>query len=216
MSITYNAPQKIKLPGLKESFPIPPHDVPMANSSTSLILDSPPYTQQQYMVPVSHAPYSTPQVPSFAQYSPQTPLAMNTTVQFPNYPYPYISRHYQSHIPQHTQQTQNGYVTFMPSNFQHGQAGLELAEFDKPKQYSLWSTDDDRLLRHLKEEKHLGWREIAMHFNSRTASGCQFRWRRLMGLEKDRKRRKKVSSLKKLLNWRRMAIHVYLLLWQAL
>ncbi|GMM38008.1 Tod6 protein [Saccharomycopsis crataegensis] len=44
---------------------------------------------------------------------------------------------------------------------------------------SSWDTQDDILLRHLKEEQKLGWKEIAAHFNNRTPNACQFRWRRL-------------------------------------
>lgn len=44
---------------------------------------------------------------------------------------------------------------------------------------SSWDPQDDLLLRHLKEEKKLGWKEISTHFSSRTPNACQFRWRRL-------------------------------------
>jgi hypothetical protein len=36
------------------------------------------------------------------------------------------------------------------------------------------------MLRHLKEDQKLGWKEIAAHFPYRTTNACQFRWRRLM------------------------------------
>lgn len=36
------------------------------------------------------------------------------------------------------------------------------------------------MLRHLKEQQKLGWKEIAAHFPNRTTNACQFRWRRLM------------------------------------
>ena len=45
---------------------------------------------------------------------------------------------------------------------------------------SAWPPEDDRLLRKLKEEKKLGWREIASYFPNRTLNACQFRWRRLV------------------------------------
>ena len=35
------------------------------------------------------------------------------------------------------------------------------------------------MLRHLKEQQKLGWKEIAAHFPNRTTNACQFRWRRL-------------------------------------
>lgn len=44
---------------------------------------------------------------------------------------------------------------------------------------SSWDPQDDVLLRHLKEVKKLGWKEIAQYFNNRTPNACQFRWRRL-------------------------------------
>ncbi|ANZ75663.1 BA75_02096T0 [Komagataella pastoris] len=44
---------------------------------------------------------------------------------------------------------------------------------------SSWDPQDDILLRHLKEQQKLGWKEIAAHFNHRTPNACQFRWRRL-------------------------------------
>lgn len=45
---------------------------------------------------------------------------------------------------------------------------------------SSWDPHDDLLLRHLKEQQKLGWKEIAAHFPNRTTNACQFRWRRLV------------------------------------
>lgn len=42
-----------------------------------------------------------------------------------------------------------------------------------------WEPRDDLLLRHLKEVRQLGWKEISRHFHDRTPNACQFRWRRL-------------------------------------
>ncbi|GMM56781.1 Tod6 protein [Maudiozyma humilis] len=47
------------------------------------------------------------------------------------------------------------------------------------KNPSSWDPQDDLLLRHLKEVKNLGWKDIAQYFNNRTPNACQFRWRRL-------------------------------------
>lgn len=47
------------------------------------------------------------------------------------------------------------------------------------KNPSSWDTQDDILLRHLKEVKNLGWKDISLYFNNRTPNACQFRWRRL-------------------------------------
>jgi len=43
-----------------------------------------------------------------------------------------------------------------------------------------WDPEDDILLKELKEEQRLGWKEIATHFPGRTSHACQFRWRRLV------------------------------------
>jgi hypothetical protein len=45
---------------------------------------------------------------------------------------------------------------------------------------SSWDPHDDLLLRHLKEQLKLGWKEIAAYFPNRTTNACQFRWRRLV------------------------------------
>ncbi|CCD22335.1 Dot6p NDAI_0A01770 [Naumovozyma dairenensis CBS 421] len=47
------------------------------------------------------------------------------------------------------------------------------------KNPSSWDPEDDLLLRHLKEIKKMGWKEIAQYFTNRTPNACQFRWRRL-------------------------------------
>ena len=47
------------------------------------------------------------------------------------------------------------------------------------KNPSSWDPQDDLLLRHLKEIKKLGWKDISHFFNNRTPNACQFRWRRL-------------------------------------
>ena len=47
------------------------------------------------------------------------------------------------------------------------------------KHPSSWEPLDDLLLRHLKEIKKMGWKEISQYFENRTPNACQFRWRRL-------------------------------------
>ncbi|KAK6330137.1 hypothetical protein TWF730_004637 [Orbilia blumenaviensis] len=49
-----------------------------------------------------------------------------------------------------------------------------------PKTPMSWSSEDDVLLRDLKELRKLGWKEISAYFPKRTAHACQFRWRRLV------------------------------------
>lgn len=73
------------------------------------------------------------------------------------------------------------------------QLQLQLPAAIKPvsKQASAWTAKDDKLLRFLKGERKLGWREVATYFPSRTANACQFRWRRLVSALK-------LTGLKKL------------------
>jgi hypothetical protein len=52
------------------------------------------------------------------------------------------------------------------------------------RQSNAWTSEDDDLLRYLKEVRNLGWREISIHFKKRTANGCQFRWRRITLMSK--------------------------------
>jgi hypothetical protein len=65
---------------------------------------------------------------------------------------------------------------------------------EKQKQNNAWTDKDDMLLRYLKEERNLGWREIAMHFKSRTSNGCQFRWRRIAALDKEKKKQLELKT----------------------
>lgn len=57
-----------------------------------------------------------------------------------------------------------------------GAGGGLVAQSKNP---SSWDPQDDVLLRHLKEIKKLGWKDIAQYFKNRTPNACQFRWRRL-------------------------------------
>lgn len=47
------------------------------------------------------------------------------------------------------------------------------------KNPSSWDPQDDILLRHLKEVRKMGWKDISQYFQNRTPNACQFRWRRL-------------------------------------
>ncbi|KAK6541292.1 hypothetical protein TWF694_008649 [Orbilia ellipsospora] len=58
--------------------------------------------------------------------------------------------------------------------------GSPQSKSELPKTPMSWSTEDDILLRDLKELKKLGWKEISAYFPKRTAHACQFRWRRLV------------------------------------
>lgn len=54
-----------------------------------------------------------------------------------------------------------------------------VSESKTSKNPSSWDPQDDILLRHLKEVKKLGWKDISQYFTNRTPNACQFRWRRL-------------------------------------
>lgn len=57
--------------------------------------------------------------------------------------------------------------------------GPALVDGKISKNPSSWDPQDDILLRHLKEVKKLGWKDISQYFTNRTPNACQFRWRRL-------------------------------------
>ncbi|SCU87672.1 LAFA_0E08130g1_1 [Lachancea sp. 'fantastica'] len=67
-------------------------------------------------------------------------------------------------------------MTVPKSAVQAPSSGLAAVQ---PKNPSSWDPQDDVLLRHLKEVRKLGWKEIAQYFKNRTPNACQFRWRRL-------------------------------------
>lgn len=50
----------------------------------------------------------------------------------------------------------------------------------KGKLSTTWTAKEDKLLRELKEQQKLGWRDISTFFNDRTPNACQFRWRRII------------------------------------
>ncbi|ODV82715.1 hypothetical protein CANARDRAFT_25699 [[Candida] arabinofermentans NRRL YB-2248] len=79
-------------------------------------------------------------------------------------------QHQQHHHQQHQQQQQAS-----PQQQQ-----LSTSRSFMAKSSSAWAPEDDKLLRMLKEEKKLGWREIASYFPNRTLNACQFRWRRIV------------------------------------
>lgn len=53
----------------------------------------------------------------------------------------------------------------------------------------IWSAKDDQLLRYLKEVEKIGWRDISMYFPTRTINACQFRWRRLVMKDENKRKR---------------------------
>lgn len=77
-------------------------------------------------------------------------------------------------------------VSLEPSISSITESSNTLQSVDSNKELSIesktpssWDAQDDILLRHLKEIKRLGWKEIAQYFANRTPNACQFRWRRL-------------------------------------
>jgi len=77
----------------------------------------------------------------------------------------------------------SSYVLYSNKPAQLNSAGTgaeSMIESSGHRSSSAWPPEDDRLLRKLKEEKKLGWREIASYFPNRTLNACQFRWRRLV------------------------------------
>ncbi|CAI4038561.1 hypothetical protein SMKI_05G1730 [Saccharomyces mikatae IFO 1815] len=67
-----------------------------------------------------------------------------------------------------------------PSSSSSSISGAAHASAKNPsKNPSSWDPQDDLLLRHLKEVKKMGWKDISQYFPNRTPNACQFRWRRL-------------------------------------
>lgn len=58
-------------------------------------------------------------------------------------------------------------------------ASASASSKNSSKNPSSWDPQDDLLLRHLKEVKKMGWKDISQYFPNRTPNACQFRWRRL-------------------------------------
>ncbi|QLL31683.1 hypothetical protein HG536_0B05480 [Torulaspora globosa] len=69
-------------------------------------------------------------------------------------------------------------TTSTMGNASSGEKSSSVSE-NKTKNPSSWDPQDDILLRHLKEVKKLGWKDISQYFANRTPNACQFRWRRL-------------------------------------
>ena len=82
-----------------------------------------------------------------------------------------------SHSLSHT--NAKSHLPISNSNTKESGTSKEEVESLKKNNPSSWDPSDDIKLRHLKEIKNLGWKEIAHHFPNRTPNACQFRWRRL-------------------------------------
>lgn len=66
-----------------------------------------------------------------------------------------------------------------PSSSSSTSASASASSKNSSKNPSSWDPQDDLLLRHLKEVKKMGWKDISQYFPNRTPNACQFRWRRL-------------------------------------
>lgn len=134
-------------------------------------------TQQAFSLgePINEAKTQRPGYLTYYQYPSSTLLPVDTSI--------------------YVQQTNNIVTSVNRSQASPPPADSPKTAFGSP----IWTADDDKLLRHLKEEKKLGWREISVHFPKRTLNACQFRWRRLIAKEENKKKR---DTMKKMLKKR--------------
>lgn len=128
-----------------------------------------PYYPQN-SIPIQHHPHQ--QLPPASITPSNSPINyINTGNNMGNTPPPY-----NYHQPRH-----NGVIMGSIINSQNK---YKISKNSVTRQSNAWSANDDELLKYLKEVKNLGWREISMYFENRTANGCQFRWRRIVALSK--------------------------------
>lgn len=86
-------------------------------------------------------------------------------------PIPQPQVYYQPYPPQQ-------YYTYVQPQ---GESSLPSNKPRKTKHFSTWTPAEDKLLRELKEEQKMGWKQILTYLNDRTPNACQFRWRRVVG-----------------------------------
>ncbi|GMM34098.1 hypothetical protein DASC09_014230 [Saccharomycopsis crataegensis] len=136
-------------------------------------------TPMPYVVTEASASFSFPAQPQTPPYLPPSPVYQ--------YPSPTLQSQYpQFPVPQQQQQQlqqQQSYTACQPPVYYQLQSSGPTSTNNKvvvEKQASAWSPQDDKLLRFLKEERKLGWRDVATHFPRRTPNACQFRWRRIV------------------------------------
>ncbi|GMM47606.1 hypothetical protein DAPK24_042040 [Pichia kluyveri] len=89
--------------------------------------------------------------------------------------------------------TENRTVSTNTNNSNEGERKNNEEEDEKPRRMAFgsptWTKKDDQLLRYLKETEKIGWRDISMYFPMRTINACQFRWRRLVTKDENRRKR---------------------------
>lgn len=90
------------------------------------------------------------------------------------------------HLQAPIQQPQVYYQPYPPQQYytyvqSQGENSLPSNKRRKTKHFSTWTPAEDKLLRELKEEQKMGWKQILTYLNDRTPNACQFRWRRVVG-----------------------------------
>lgn len=188
------------------------HPLPQYNTSApQLSLSSPIETPQNYTLHQQQVPYPIQhphpaQIQQHHPHSQQIPQEVPVSQPMPYYPQnmmPIPHRHHpQQHpgVPITPSHSPINYVSSQQMaipvyNYQQPRHGIamgsvmphnkyKISKGSPARQSNAWSSNDDELLKHLKEVKNLGWREISMYFENRTANGCQFRWRRIVALSK--------------------------------
>lgn len=92
----------------------------------------------------------------------------------------------QPHLQPPIQQPQVYYQPYPPQQYYtyvqpQGETSSPSNKRRKTKHFSTWTPAEDKLLRELKEEQKMGWKQILTYLNDRTPNACQFRWRRVVG-----------------------------------
>lgn len=144
------------------------------------------YPQQQYSQ--QHIPFGY----QYPLYYGKMPVN-----QYPNHPAPASNQ---------PQVLQTGYYPTnpqVPPQYISGVAPSQLPFYyynnineKKSKLSTTWTAKEDKLLRELKENQKLGWRDISTFFSDRTPNACQFRWRRIISsINKEPETKSRSSSI---------------------
>lgn len=120
--------------------------------------------------PTTQTTIPPPQIPGIRSTLPTTiPQAQPQPHLLAPIPQPQV--YYQPYAPQQ-------YYTYVQPQ---GESSLPSNKPRKTKHFSTWTPAEDKLLRELKEEQKMGWKQILTYLNDRTPNACQFRWRRVVG-----------------------------------
>lgn len=180
--------QRIRLPSVNDIFPKAENQL----NPPQYIQSSPVQQYQNYTLSPGFVQQiqAQPQLAQPMPYHPQTGYIPANTTTIPTIPHGYqqitpsnspisyitTAPNYNYHQPRHAGATHN--ISSQAGKFKIHKSS------STARQSNAWSASDDELLKYLKEVKNLGWREISMYFQNRTANGCQFRWRRIVALSK--------------------------------